>query len=245
MDGDNDDSLLKLALSLAGENGGVSYEITNVNYSRNHENQKIVNEDKTVDVFSQQMPANASDPQSVDSLIASQMTRLSVDDREKVYMDVHGIKDDVKETPELVEHSLLELQHEIDLLPDKRAYTIASQLNSNYVLDRDFRLAFLRCEKFDCQKAALRIIRHFQMKLDLFGMAKLTMDVVQDDLDAEAMDALYSSVGRFLNAFDSGGRIINCIFAVPKVYKTEAVVSASTLFGCVCSHMIAAQFGCM
>ncbi|KAL3940972.1 MAG: hypothetical protein SGBAC_004580 [Bacillariaceae sp.] len=223
-DKDNNESLLKLALSLAGENGEVSYDIKDENSVLNHKNQKTITEDNVADVFSQQMPANASDPQNVDSLIASQMSRLSVDDREKVYMDVHGISDDVKESLEMVEHSLVGLQHEIDLLPDKRAYNMASQLHFNYVQDRDFRLAFLRCEKFDCQKAALRIIRHFQMKLDLFGMDKLTMDIVQDDLDAEAMDALYGSFGRFLNAFDSGGRIINCIFAVPKLYKTDAVL---------------------
>jgi len=46
--------------------------------------------------------------ESIHSLIASQMTKLSVADREKVYMDVHGIPDFVKnETPELIQESLV------------------------------------------------------------------------------------------------------------------------------------------
>mmetsp|Transcript_12367 Transcript_12367/g.29440 ORF Transcript_12367/g.29440 Transcript_12367/m.29440 type:complete len:456 (+) Transcript_12367:38-1405(+) len=214
MDRDNDDSLLKLAFSIAG-NGDVSYGT---------QDDSAITEDKVADVFSQQLPPNASDPQSVHSLIATQMAQLSVTDREQVYMDVHGIPEYAQETPELIEQSLLELQQEIDLLPDKRAYNIASQLDSKYVQDRDFRLAFLRCERFNCPKAAIRIIRHFQMKLDLFGMDKLAMDIVQDDLNAEDMGALYASFGRFLNGFDRGGRIINLIFSVPKVHKTDAVL---------------------
>mmetsp|Transcript_2580 Transcript_2580/g.6201 ORF Transcript_2580/g.6201 Transcript_2580/m.6201 type:complete len:475 (-) Transcript_2580:345-1769(-) len=184
----------------------------------------ITPENKSADVFSKQVPPNATDPESVDSLIASQMAQLSVAGREKAYMDVHGIPDFATETPELIHRSLLQFQHEIEMLPDKKAYDIARRLDPTYVEDRDFRLAFLRCDKFDCQKAALRIIRHFQMKLDLFGEDKLAMDITQDDLDAEDMHALYSSAGRFLNAYDSGGRIINFLIGVPKVYTTDAVL---------------------
>ena len=185
-------------------------------------------EDETlaVDVFSRRMPPNASDPEAVDSLIATQMAKLSVQDREKVYMDIHGIPDYVVETPELIQLSLLDLQSEIQLLPDKQAYKLAESLDSNYVHDRDFCLAFLRCEKFDCPKAALRVVRHFHMKLDLFGKEKLVKDITQDDLGSEEMDAVYGSGGRYLNTFDSGGRAINFLDGmVHKNYKTDVVVS--------------------
>ncbi|CAJ1965017.1 unnamed protein product [Cylindrotheca closterium] len=179
---------------------------------------------KSAEVFSKLIPPNASDPKSADSLIASQMAKLSVADREKAYMDVHGIPDLVAETPELIQKSLLELQHEIDMLPDKKAYSFAARVDAKYVQDRDFCLACLRCEKFDCQKAAIRIIRHFQMKLDLFGVDKLVMRITQDDLETDDMDALYSSTGRFLNVYDTGGRIINLIVQVRKMFKTDAIL---------------------
>ncbi|CAJ1965021.1 unnamed protein product [Cylindrotheca closterium] len=186
---------------------------------------KVMSDDKVADVFSKQMPPNASDPQSADSLIAFQMAKLSVADREKAYMDVHGMPDDdAEETQELIHESLVRLQNEIDILRDKKAYNIAERLDPEYVRDQEFCLAFLRCEKFDCQKAALRIVRHFQMKLDLFGEDKLAKDITQDDLDMDDMDALYSAAGRFLDAHDSGRRIINFLVGVPKLFKTDAVL---------------------
>ncbi|CAJ1965087.1 unnamed protein product [Cylindrotheca closterium] len=187
-------------------------------------NGKVTDDDKSANVFDKQRPPNASDPKTADSLIAAQMTKLSIADREKAYMDIHGISEDAQETPELIQESLLLLQNEINLLPDKKAYIIAGQLDPKYTQDRDFCLAFLRCEKFDCQKAALRIVRHFQMKLDLFGQDKLATDITQDDLDMDDMDALYSGAGRFLNAYDSAGRVINFVVGKPNKFKTDAVL---------------------
>lgn len=176
--------------------------------------------------FSQEMPPNASDPDNADALIAAQMAVLSVADREKAYMDVHGLPDDcVHETTELTKESLMKLQDEIDGLPDKKAYSIAEWLDPQFVHDQNFRLAFLRCTKFDCQKAAVRIIKHFQMKRELFGEDKLAMEIVQDDLDAEAMEVLYSGASRYLFGLDSGGRTININFNIPKTFTTDAMVS--------------------
>src|SRR6056300_1010636 len=217
------DSLLQLALSITPHHA----DPFDPNYSLNDSVLNSLNAeptDRNPNLLAQKVPAIASDPKSVDDMIASHMERLSVDDREKVYMDVHAVPDTVTETPELIHLSLLDLQNEIELLPDKQAYNLAERLSSEYVHDRDFRLAFLRCEKFDCAKAALRIIRHFQMKLDLFGVEKLVMHITQDDLDVEDMEALYSSSGRFLNAFDSAGRIISFWIGVPKLFKTMPVV---------------------
>ena len=223
-DDENFDHTLKLALSISG-NGHV-YDSLLDDHHVNQQNQYNVAPEFIADVFSRPLPPNASDFESADSLVASQLAELSVQDREKAYMDVHGIAEYAEETPQLVNESLEQLQKEIELLPDKRAYDLAEIMYPEYVRDRDFRLGFLRCESFDCQKAALRFIRHFQMKLDLFGVDKLGMDITQDDLDTEDMDALYSSGGRFLNAYDSAGRIINLIYTyLPKVYKTDAVVS--------------------
>ncbi|KAL3926189.1 MAG: hypothetical protein SGBAC_013570 [Bacillariaceae sp.] len=182
--------------------------------------------DKSADLFSRQVPPNAADPKSADSLIASQMAKLSVADREKVYMDIHGIPDFVAETPELVQQSLLDLQEEIDKLPDKKAYNLAEKQDASYVEDKDFRLAFLRCDRFDCQKAALRIVRHFQMKLYLFGADMLAMDIIQDDLDTDDMAILYGCSGRFLKVLDAGGRLINLLVRLPREYKTDSVVSS-------------------
>lgn len=195
--------------------------------------------EEEVDVFSSNViPHNADDPKNADSLIASQMARLSVADREQVYMDVHGIANKVTETPELIENSLLQLQKEIEAISNKDAYLLAEAKDESYVHGDDFRLMFLRCEKFHCPKAALRIVRHFQMKLSLFGEDLLALDITQDDLDADAMDVLYGSSARFLDAFDSAGRVINFLLAVRKEYKVDAVV-------CFIDCLLACLFACL
>ena len=215
-----DDSLLQLALSIAPNTEDPFEEATQ------QQQQDGTVADKNPNLFAQKVPPMAFDPQSVESMLASQLAKLSVDDREKAYMDVHGVPSDcLAETPELIHQSLAGLQNEIFSLPEKLAYNLAERLNSEYVHDRNFRLAFLRCEKFDCPKAALRIVRHFQMKLDLFGVEKLVMDITQDDLDAEAMEVLHSCDGRFLNKFDRAGRIVSLNVTTSREFKADATVS--------------------
>ena len=146
-----DDSLLQLALSINPTRSDPFDALSAAEAEPS---------DKDPDLFAEKVPPIASDPDGVDSLIASRMAKLSVDDREKVYLDVHGVPDYfVAETPEVIHFSLLDLQNEIELLSDKRAYNIAEKMDTKFVHDRDFRLAFLRCELFDCPKAALRIVR--------------------------------------------------------------------------------------
>ena len=239
MNRENDNSLFQLALS--GAPKLVDQYPSQQDYALNGLHNPTIDpryvddpsddgpaEKKVIDLFSQNAPANASDLKSADSDIAAHMAELSVTDREEAYMDVHGISDHclATETPELIAKSLSDLQQEINNLPDKRAYSMAERMNPHFVQDREFRLMFLRCERFDCSKAALRIIRHFQMKMDLFGVEKLAMDITQDDLDAEDMEVLYGCSGRFLKAVDSGGRLINFIVTHPRTYETDAVVSS-------------------
>ncbi|CAJ1965261.1 unnamed protein product [Cylindrotheca closterium] len=68
----------------------------------NGDNCKFADNEEIVNAFSKQIPPNASDPKCVDSLIANQMTKLSVADREKACMGVHGMPKLVEETPELI-----------------------------------------------------------------------------------------------------------------------------------------------
>ena len=227
----NNDSLLQLALSInptKSDPFDAQQDQDAFNHNRINDNATTrTSSDWNPDLLSRKVPSNATDIQSVDALIASEMAKLSVDDREKALMDVHGVYDHLTETPELIHINLLELQNEIELLQDKRAYEIAEKMDADYVQDRDFRLAFLRCEKFDCPKAALRIIRHFQMKLDLFGLEKLVLDITQDDFDSDTMDALHDFAGRFLKTRDRGGRIVNLMVSrPPEIVKTDALVSS-------------------
>jgi hypothetical protein len=187
----------------------------------------------TASVLSGTIPQEATNPDFIDSVIAKQMSRLSVQDREKAYMDVHGVSDQVEETPEMVERGLVQLESEILLLKDRAAYDLAESMDPNYTRNRDFRLAFLRTELFDSQQAALRLMRHFQTKLDLFGRDRLVMDITQDDLEKDDMVTLYSGYCQSLSATDRAGRIIGLVVPRPGEYSTISLVRHRLFEKCV------------
>jgi hypothetical protein len=166
-------------------------------------------------------------PTFTDSLVAKQMARLSMADREEVYYDLHGVSKDVDETPSMVHQKLHQLGQELDHMTKKDAYEVARSINPVYVLNVEFQLKFLRAERFDAKKAALRLARHFQAKLDLFGEGKLAQDITQDDLDQDDMEALYSGCSQSLPLRDRAGRLVWVWFTNLKQqrFKGEAKVS--------------------
>jgi hypothetical protein len=60
------------------------------------------------------------------------------------------------------------------------------------VEQREFRLSFLRAERYDIKKAATRVIDYFEEKRRLFGVDNLTTKIKLKELDAESKDCLES-----------------------------------------------------
>jgi len=130
-------------------------------------------------------------PQKVDDLLRNEMMELSVNDRNGIYEEIHGVRCMAPlETPEFLERSLFELNAELARIPplEKRAFCHASAMaqintmaqnninnqNSNtntnnsdkktkYVDTDEFRLRFLRCELFDVRKAARRLVNYLDL----------------------------------------------------------------------------------
>ena len=160
-------------------------------------------------------------------------------EREKVYFDIHGVNDVVDETAEegFVDRKLDDMAHALAKLktPEKAAFDLARSTNSAYVDDPNFRLRFLRAERFDPKRAAIRYAKHYDLKLQLFGVEKLGRPIVQDDLGEEALEALYSGKAQVLRQRDSAGRAI-CLWiasqhafsANQKPYSKETLVC----YGC-------------
>jgi hypothetical protein len=187
-----------------------------------------VTDEELIDVIPDVTPAIAPRLSLADSLVAKEMNQLSAEDRDNVYYDVHGVSDEIEETPVMINESLSQLEVELRNLKSKEAYESAKLMDQEYVQDRDFRLKFLRADRFNAREAALRLARHFQAKLQLFGRSKLVKDIVQDDLDEEDMEALYAGFAQQLPVRDRAGR--NVIFWVPhrqhRLIKTKAKVSS-------------------
>jgi hypothetical protein len=122
------------------------------------------------------------------SFIAAELAKLSAEDRENIYYDMHRISAQVEETPAFLETSFRKLRDALRGIIGKsssntetttttttptKAYQLALSMDANYVQDPEFELRFLRCDRFDISKTAVRLIRHFWVKLDLFGPDKL------------------------------------------------------------------------
>ena len=116
-------------------------------------------------------------------MLAREMFQLSVEEREKVLEDVHGIARVVDEPQEFIEACFALLEKELTNISNKVAYDLASSISKEYTSSKKRRLMFLRAESYDPCKAASRMVRFFDEKCELFGADKLTKDITQDDLD--------------------------------------------------------------
>jgi hypothetical protein len=144
----------------------------------------------------------------VDALLAEELNQLSMNEREKISEEIHGVRRVVEETPELLAESLAALVQELISIPSKPAYELAEQLSNQYVTDLKFRLMFLRAEDFDARKAASRLVSFLSLKLELFGAEKLVRPIFLSDLDKEDMATLKSGIVQLLPARDRAGRAV-------------------------------------
>ena len=146
-------------------------------------------------------------------------------DREKSLLDVHGVLQDIEETPSFVEkkfHELaIELQQRRDVL---EAYNQVCLNFPEHVQTRW--LSCLRAERFDVEKAATRVLKHYEMKCHLFGSDSLGRDLLWSDLDSNDHQALSDGATQLLKNRDQSGRHIICQFPeVGQHYTADRVVS--------------------
>lgn len=173
----------------------------------------------------------------VDHSIASALQGMTLQDRDKLYSEIHGVVDLVDETPELIRESFARLQQEllriVHVAPqhssgrmDATSFRIAEQRDYAYVHSRFHYLMVLRCEKFDIPKAAVRLVYFFQIKGLLFGHKTLCIDINQGMLSKQELDLLKSGFLQILNTRDQSGRVVLAHFFHMIQYDTpEALVS--------------------
>jgi hypothetical protein len=170
-------------------------------------------------------------------VIADEMTKLSLQEREKAYEDIHGVSDIKLESPTLIADTLKDLNIELDLIKNKVAYDRAKELSENFVSDKKFRLGFLRAESFNASEAAARMVRYFEEKFELFGPGKLVKHIKLEDLNKEAVTALENGSLQVLTNRDSLGRAVVVAlkeFHIPRLInsKSNAMVSRSNKSNC-------------
>ena len=98
--------------------------------------------------FERNIEDSVTSAKLVDSVLAKEFNKLSVQERSKTYEELHGVNDCIEETPAFVQNALRQLDEAIVRITMKPAYEMAVRQNENYVMDVKFRLMFLRADVF-------------------------------------------------------------------------------------------------
>jgi hypothetical protein len=160
-------------------------------------------------------------------LLVQEWNQLSLQEREQVQEEVHGVASYIQEEEGFVNKCLSELDEELRNIRKRTAYDKAFFLNPSYVEDRDFRLMFLRSEYFDAHKAANRLVDHFDLKFGLFGVEKLATDITLEDLPQDALAALNCGSIQNLPGKDRTGRSIICVANKYQKYDSCSLAEVS------------------
>ncbi|KAL3916129.1 MAG: hypothetical protein SGILL_005321 [Bacillariaceae sp.] len=182
--------------------------------------------------------ANGKDPNAifddVEKDLIQEISKLSMQDRNKIQEEIHGVGTVCpEETPEMMEHALRELQQEIDAIPNRRVYDRASPFS--YIHTKEFRLKFLRCELYDCKKAAERLLRYTEYMEEEYDMEVVERPLKIQDLKTkccrgkEVMESFKSGHTQTLPFRDRSGRkIITTHVPAALQYEAEIRVSLGT-----------------
>jgi len=141
---------------------------------------------------------------------ARELYEMSSDTREAINYELHGVASRaVPEDPAVLAEALILLQIEIETrIPafHKQAHIQAMGLKSNYVQTPEFRLRFLRAERFDIKKAAIRYCRGLDYLVKSFGEQALLRQLYLSDLSKEEERFLKKGLKQILPTRDRFGR---------------------------------------
>lgn len=170
------------------------------------------------------------DPDEVDAALARHLNVMSLQERTELFEEIHGVLKPIEETPSFIHQKLHLLEVELNKIPDgkKHGYNVASKVNREYVYDQKFKLMFLRVDRFDEKKAAIRLVTFLDRKLECFGISLLTRRVFFSDLDIGAQSMLRSGAMQVLPSRDRSGRVVIGHFKslIPRSPSQEIINSA-------------------
>lgn len=150
------------------------------------------------------------DPRLVEGILSKELYKLSLEDRNNIQDEIHGVCCVAPlETQELLQSSLARMDFELENvvpLDQKRAYLQSKTLTKqSYVHQDDFKLRFLRCELFDVPKAAVRMALFLDLLVDLFGDYALERPIKLSDFSKKELVEFRKGRFQWLPDRDRGG----------------------------------------
>ena len=149
--------------------------------------------------------------QTVEQVLAEDLKKLSIMEREKVFESIHGIGSEIKETPAMIEEALSTFDRLLRETPSesKEDYLEAERQNADYVQSNTFRIRWIRACSYNIPKATNNFRLYFKEKRVLFGSEALARDVrLSQDFDETDLKCLRSGQMTLLPEKDSAGRYV-------------------------------------
>ena len=169
-------------------------------------------------MFDAQSPSTQQERSSgdnTDDFIASALKNLTLQEREKIYDDIHGVADVIAEEPEFVEKCIRAIREELDRLRANHrhlALHLAESISPAFVNNSKFLLRFLRAERFKPKQAAKRLAAFLELKLELFGAERLCEFLTLSDFDDDEIKALQKGFIQKFPERDRSGRAVFIFF---------------------------------
>ncbi|CAJ1946595.1 unnamed protein product [Cylindrotheca closterium] len=165
--------------------------------------------------------------QPTEEIVASELSKLSVQERAQAFDDIHCVGEEMKETPEMVRISLAEFE-EIVKKEHNIFYEIAMTQDRTYVEDPSFRLKFLRANIHHVGKSVRQMMNFLQHKAAYFGNDKIAREITLDDLNEEDKACLLSGFCYIQEGRDRAGRtVIHWFGSMLGRFKAENLIRAA------------------
>ena len=163
----------------------------------------------------------------IDELPWKDLLKLSQQERNAINEEIHGVKNNVcpEETPGMIDDALRRFAAHLEGMPDaeieKSAYLrkrrereggtgggITNTANNTtvYTETDEWRLRFLRCDLFDAEKAATRMVKFLTILSDIFGEHVLDRPLRITDFSRAEMNAFRRGHQQLLPFRDRSGR---------------------------------------
>ena len=148
----------------------------------------------------------------VEATLVEGMKNLTFDQLQREQEDFHGVADSNKDDPKLIEELLKALDEHLNRIKPGTLYEKAEAMDRDYVSNRDFRMLFLKGNRYDAKAAAEQMIRFFKVKHNLFGDEYLVRDITTQDLVEDDVKSIMAGGVQLSRLTDSSGRLISFCF---------------------------------
>ncbi|KAG7373941.1 hypothetical protein IV203_013036 [Nitzschia inconspicua] len=214
--------------------------------------------DNDDDLSQVSLRSNSSSIRKVDSMLAKALYRMSVDDRNRIQEELHGVRNLAKaESPQSLDTAVAMLRGEFDFGVQKWAATanqstwsfcndIVMPASQVYVKSREMCLRYLRADRMNPKSASVRMLNHLRLLHKYFGPESLHRPLRLSDLVKQEQDLLRAGNNQVLLSRDRTGRLI--IFSQGST-STEGVTDASRLrvsmyfFSCLAEDIETQKYG--